>query len=122
MSRMAQVIARPSPDTMRVLDCPSPDRHVLVVGGGRVAARRVDTLARSALAVTVVATHLCDDMFDLLAERRITWENRAPRPSDLDDVWLVHAASGDATLDALVGAWVEAVRRAKAVSAESRSS
>lgn len=122
MVGMSQVSQSPAPDTIRVLDCPLPGRHVLVVGGGPVAARRVDELATSPHAVTVVATHLCDDMYDLLAERRITWENRAPRPSDLDDVWLVHTASGDAALDALVGAWVEVVRRARAVSAESRSS
>ena len=121
MVGMAQVSQRSAPDTVKVLDCPIPGRHVLVVGGGPVAARRGDALATSPHPVTVVATHLCDDMFDLLAERRITWENRAPRPSDLDGVWLVHAASGDAALDALVGRWVEAVRRAK-VSAESRPS
>lgn len=112
---------RQHPDSVRLVDSPSPDRHVLVVGGGRVAARRVDTLARSAALVTVVATHLCDDMFDLLAEHRITWVNRPPRASDLDGVWLVHAASGDAGLDALVSGWVEAVRREKAVTAEARS-
>lgn len=98
-------------DAVRVLDFPTPDRHVLVVGGGVVAAARVDALAPSAHAVTVVATQLCDDMFDLLAEGRITWENRAPRPSDLDRVWLVHAATGDAALDALVCGWVEARRQ-----------
>ncbi|WP_353953176.1 NAD(P)-dependent oxidoreductase [Knoellia sp. S7-12] len=108
-------------DTVRVLDFPTPDRHVLVVGGGLVAAVRVDALAQSAHKVTVIAAHLCDDMFDLLAERRITWENRAPRPSDLDRVWLVHAATGDAALDALVCGWVEARRQWRLVSGGRRS-
>lgn len=108
-------------DTVRVLDFPTPDRHVLVVGGGLVAAARVDALAPSAHAVTVVAAHLCDDMFDLLAERRITWENRAPRPSDLDRVWLVHAATGDAALDALVCGWVDVRRQWRLVSGGRRS-
>ena len=109
-------------DIVRLLAFPSPERHVLVIGGGRVAARRVDALARTPHPVTVVASQLCDDMFDLLAERRITWENRAPRQSDLDQVWLVHAASGDAALDALVCGWVEARRLLRVLSVESRSS
>ncbi len=104
-------------DTVRLLGFPRADRHVLVVGGGRVAAHRVDALARSNHPVVVIATHLCDDMFDLLAERRISWENRAPRPSDLDRAWLVHAATGDAALDALVCGWVESRRRPRRVSA-----
>ena len=44
---MATTPLREHPDSVRLLDCPAPDRHVLVIGGGRVAARRVDTLARS---------------------------------------------------------------------------
>ncbi|EAP99775.1 hypothetical protein JNB_06389 [Janibacter sp. HTCC2649] len=109
-------------DTVRVLDFPTPQRHVLVVGGGVVAAARVDALAQSSHAVTVIAATLCDDMFDLLAERRITWENRAPRPSDLDRVWLVHAATGDAALDAQVRGWVEARRQWRLLSGGRHSS
>lgn len=105
-------------DAVRLLDFPTPERHVLVVGGGVVAAARVGAFARTPHPVTVVASQICDDMFDLLAERRITWENRAPRQSDLDQVWLVHAASGDAALDARVCGWVEVRRLLQVISVE----
>lgn len=87
-----------------------------------MAASRVDALSRSSHAVTVVSPDLCDEMFDLLAEHRITWQNRLPCPSDLDRVWLIHAASDDADLDTLVCGWVEARRQSRAISVELHSS
>ena len=90
----------------RLLGRPTPGTHVLVVGGGAVAARRVHALARTGASVLVVAPRLSDAMFDLLAERRILWENRPVRESDLDAAWLVHVAAGDDRAEARVRAWV----------------
>jgi uroporphyrin-III C-methyltransferase/precorrin-2 dehydrogenase/sirohydrochlorin ferrochelatase len=111
---MAVTHARSTTDVTRLLDFPSADRHVLVIGGGHLAARRVHALARKSVPVTVVARTLCDELFDLLAERRISWENRSPVEADLDDVWLVHVATGDAEADAAVLGWVETRRRRRA--------
>jgi uroporphyrin-III C-methyltransferase/precorrin-2 dehydrogenase/sirohydrochlorin ferrochelatase len=89
-------------DRTRLLAFPRPDRRAVVVGGGPVAARRAAALTRARTPVTVFAPHLCDDVFDLLAERLVTWEDRWPTLADLQDAWLVHAASGDAQVDARV--------------------
>ncbi len=97
-------------DRTRLLAFPRPDRAALVVGGGPVAARRAAALTRSRTPVIVFAPALCDDAFDLLAEHLVTWENRWPTLEDLRSAWLVHAATGDARLDARVCALATAVR------------
>ena len=55
----------------------------MVVGGGLLAARRAAALTRAATPVAVFAPALCDEIFDLLAERLVTWENRWPTLADL---------------------------------------
>ena len=97
----------------RLLAPPAPGRHVLVVGGGAVAARRVQALSWTGATVVVVAPRLSDAMFDLLAERRIVWENRPVREADLDHAWLVHVAVGHARAEATVRDWVWRRRHAQ---------
>ncbi len=106
---------RTSVGLTRLLALPAPGRHVLVVGGGAVAARRVQALSWAGVTVLVVAPRLSDAMFDLLAERRITWENRPVREADLDQAWLVHVAVGCAQAEALVRSWVWRRRLAQEV-------
>ncbi len=101
---------RTSLDRTRLLALPRPDRKALVVGGGPLAARRAAALTRSRTPVIVFAPALCDDVFDLLAEHLVTWEDRWPILADLRDAWLVHAASGDAQVDARVCALASAWR------------
>ena len=103
----AQRIAR---DRTRLLGFPRPGRRAIVVGGGTMAARRAAALTRATTPVTVFAPALCDDVFDLLAERLVTWENRWPVEADLADAWLVHAATGDPELDARICLWAATVR------------
>lgn len=104
----AQRIAR---DRTRLLGFPRAGRRAIVVGGGVMAARRAAALTRATTPVTVFAPVLCDDVFDLLAERLVTWENRWPVEADLADAWLVHAATGDSEMDARVCSWAASVRQ-----------
>ncbi|MBM6405611.1 hypothetical protein JQN72_15305 [Phycicoccus sp. CSK15P-2] len=97
-------------DRTRLLAFPRPDRAAVVVGGGALAARRAAHLTRSRTPVVVFSPTLCDDVFDLLVEHLVTWENRWPTPRDLRRAWLVHAATGDAQLDARVCAMAARVR------------
>lgn len=85
-------------------------RPVLVVGGGPVAARRAQALADEGAAVHVVAPHVCEPLADLVVAGRARWSDREVVESDLDDVWLVHTATGERATDVAVVAWATARR------------
>ncbi|MCM3697724.1 uroporphyrinogen-III C-methyltransferase [Microbacterium oleivorans] len=85
-------------------------RRVVFVGGGAVAGRRVERFLNEGALVTVVAPALGDRLRDLVDAARVTWVARPVRADDVADAWLVHAATGDASVDAAVASWCEAVR------------
>lgn len=87
-------------------------RTVLVAGGGPVAARRARATWADGAVVRVVAPQLCEDLRDLVAEGagRVTWAARDVREQDLDDAWLVVAATDDSGANRDVGAWAHARR------------
>jgi siroheme synthase-like protein len=88
-------------------------RRCVVVGGGRIAARKVDGLLAADAEVHVVAPRLGDQMCTRRDEGRITVEERAFRPDDLDGAWLATAATDDHGVNSAVyeagderGVWV----------------
>lgn len=83
------------------------DRQVLAVGGGPVSARRVGDLLEAGAKVHLVAPYACEDVVELAAQGRITWSERDVLAADLDDVWLVHTATGDSAIDSSVREWCE---------------
>ena len=85
-------------------------RSVLVVGGGPVAARRAKGLLDAGARVTVVAPAACPALTDLADAGLLVWEPRPYRGSDVDAVWFVQTATGDAAVDAQVAADAEAQR------------
>jgi uroporphyrin-III C-methyltransferase/precorrin-2 dehydrogenase/sirohydrochlorin ferrochelatase len=85
-------------------------RPVLVVGGGPVAARRTKGLLDAGARVTVVAPVACPALTELADAGLLNWERRPYRTSDVDGVWFVQTATGDAAVDAQVSADAEAQR------------
>lgn len=85
-------------------------RAVLVVGGGPVAARRAKGLLDAGARVTVVAPVASAALLELADAGLLTWEQRTYQPSDVDAVWFVQTATGDAAVDAQVSADAEAQR------------
>jgi siroheme synthase-like protein len=85
-------------------------RAVLVVGAGRVAARKVGPLLTAGAQVTVVAPDVSEE-FDTFAGRAgITIEIRPFTHSDLDGKWLVIAATGSADINRWVSELAERAR------------
>ena len=80
------------------------ERQVLVVGGGRIAARRLGTLIQFCPNVTVVAPRLRPDLVALAGSGMITALERAYRESDLDGADLVLACTDDPKLNAAIAA------------------
>lgn len=70
------------------------DRRCVVVGGGRIATRKVRSLLESgATNVVVVAPECADDLVALQRDGRITIAARPFADSDLDGAWLVITAT-----------------------------
>ena len=79
-------------------------RRVLVVGGGPIAAGKLDALLRAGADVSVIAP----DVDPSIAAAPVRVERRGVEPRDLDDVWMVVAAATP-NVNAAVAA--EALRR-----------
>ncbi|MBU9835068.1 uroporphyrinogen-III C-methyltransferase [Rahnella sp. L72c] len=77
-------------------------RPVLVVGGGEVAARKIDLLLRAGAQVRIVAQSLSPELEQRRQAAEISWSAQAFLPEQLDDVFLVIAATDDAALNAEV--------------------
>jgi precorrin-2 dehydrogenase/sirohydrochlorin ferrochelatase len=71
------------------------NRPVLVVGGGAVAERKVETLLETGAVVTVVSPEITKQLQDYAHSKRITIRQRTFIPSDIDGVSLVISATDD---------------------------
>jgi len=67
----------------------------LVVGGGRVAERKIGALLRAGARVKIVSPRTTERIADLVKRRILTWRRGRFRPSDLRGVRLVVAATSD---------------------------
>lgn len=69
------------------------DRKCLVVGGGKVATRKVTLLKRAGAQITLVSPQLCDELHAQLEQGGITHVAREFQDEDLGDCVLVIAAT-----------------------------
>ena len=82
-------------------------RPCLVVGGGRVGARKVDTLNQCGAVVTVVSPEVSPMILQLAAARTIELKQRPYRSSDMDGMFLVIGATDDEMLNRQINADAE---------------
>jgi uroporphyrin-III C-methyltransferase/precorrin-2 dehydrogenase/sirohydrochlorin ferrochelatase len=84
------------------------DSPVLVVGGGKAAARKAELASRAGAAVTVLAADVSDDMATLIAERGLTHATHDVSRADMEDCSLAFGASDDEALNERVHALAQA--------------
>jgi siroheme synthase-like protein len=77
-------------------------RRCVVVGAGRIAARKIAALVDAGAAVHVVAPEVGDEVRGWADAGTVTLDERPFSPTDLDDAWLATAATGDPAVDAEV--------------------
>jgi uroporphyrin-III C-methyltransferase/precorrin-2 dehydrogenase/sirohydrochlorin ferrochelatase len=70
-------------------------RPCLLVGGGKVAARKATMLLRAGAMVTIVAPGCCTELRDRAQRGEVTLIERAFEPADIDNAVLVIAATDD---------------------------
>ena len=76
--------------------------RAIVVGGGRVAARKVDLLARAGARVTVVAPELHEDLHSVIAIGELTHLAETFTPAHLDGAAIAIAATGSKDVNTAV--------------------
>ena len=77
-------------------------KRALVVGAGRIAARRAGVLMDFCGQVVVVGPKVHPDLEALAASGRVTLDRRAFAPGDLENAGLVVAATDDPSLNARI--------------------
>lgn len=82
-------------------------RQCLVVGGGRVGSRKVDTLVQCGAVVTVVSAEVSPTVKQLADEKAILLKQRAYRASDVEGMFLVIGATDNETLNRQINADAE---------------
>src|SRR6476619_7301307 len=85
-------------------------RRVVVVGGGRVALRRVSRLLDAGADVWLVSAEAGAALAGYAAAGRLRWERRGYEPGDLDGAWLALACTDDPAVNAAVAAEAERLR------------
>ncbi|MBM3659027.1 MAG: hypothetical protein FJW95_05925, partial [Actinobacteria bacterium] len=77
-------------------------RRCVVVGAGRIAARKVEALLEAGADVHVVAPEADDRIREWADAGALTWHSRRFAPDDLDDAWLATTATADDTVNGAV--------------------
>lgn len=84
-------------------------RRCVVVGGGRVAARKVSSLRKADADVVVIAPELEPRLLQRVDANDVEWLDRAYRSGDLENAFVVIAATDDPDINERV--WREAEER-----------
>ena len=84
-------------------------RETVVIGGGSVAARKVEGLLAADAQVKVISPVLVPELQNLVASGNISYTQRTYQEGDLDGVFLAIAATDDLSVNHAV--WAEATRR-----------
>lgn len=81
------------------------NRRAIVVGGGLVASRKVQSLLDSGALVTVISPELENSLKELEKSGEITWVNRLVSRSDIKDAYIVITATNDSEVNNNVASW-----------------
>jgi len=75
------------------------DRNCVVIGGGKVALRKINDLIEAGALITVIAVEPLPEIENLSGSGEVKLLKRRFKPGDLDDAFLVFAATNDKTLN-----------------------
>jgi len=74
-------------------------RKVVVVGGGNIAQTKIENLLETGPKIVVIAPSISDPLANLAREGKIAHEARNFEDADLDNSWLVIAATNDSEIN-----------------------
>ncbi|HDR8151509.1 TPA: NAD(P)-binding protein [Bacillus cereus] len=75
------------------------EKHVVVIGGGKVAGFKIIPLLKQGADIVVISPELDANLVKLVEEKKIRWYQREYEKSDIKSAFLVVAASSDSILN-----------------------
>jgi precorrin-2 dehydrogenase / sirohydrochlorin ferrochelatase len=78
-------------------------KRVVVVGGGKVAERKVSSLLDTGASIIVISPEATDRLKKLAGEKKVEWRQKQYLSGDLTDAFMVFAATDDRGLNQRVG-------------------
>lgn len=75
------------------------DRNVVVVGGGKIALRRLKLFMEEGAQITVVSPHVVAEIEVLYHEKRLQWLKKKVEVSDLEPAFMIIAATNDPSIN-----------------------
>lgn len=78
------------------------NQHVVVIGGGKVAERKIHGLLEAEGKITVVAPAATAGIQQLAAAGKLVWRKKTFSPDDLEDAWIVIAATNNRSVNEAV--------------------
>ncbi|WP_422660151.1 precorrin-2 dehydrogenase/sirohydrochlorin ferrochelatase family protein [Paenibacillus sp. EC2-1] len=70
-------------------------RNCLVIGGGAVAERKVESLLAAGASIHIISPSISSRLYDLVLSKMIQWTAKNYEDGDLNSAFLVHAATND---------------------------
>ncbi|MGM7635120.1 precorrin-2 dehydrogenase/sirohydrochlorin ferrochelatase family protein [Bacillus sp. Hm123] len=78
-------------------------KQVVVIGGGKVAARKVASLVEAKAVVQVVSPEVSSEMAELIAHHPIDWQQKSFQKQDVEAAFVVFAATNDRKVNEYIG-------------------
>lgn len=79
------------------------NKQIIIIGGGVVASRRIQSFLTEQAKVTVVSPVLSEPLQQLFTEGAFTWKNRPFHEGDVQDAFIVIAATNSREVNAHIG-------------------
>lgn len=83
------------------------DKKIIVVGGGPVAVKRVRRLLSFGAIVKIIAKEITEEMGELAQNSRVSLEKREVSKEDIEDAYLVIAATDNREVNHSVQSWAK---------------
>ncbi|WP_163526503.1 NAD(P)-binding protein [Halobacillus ihumii] len=74
-------------------------KKVVVVGGGKVAKRKIDSLLMSKAQLTVISPNLTDELHSYYETGSIEWKQKNFTPADIEEAFLIVAATNSESVN-----------------------
>ncbi len=84
-------------------------QRILVVGGGKVATRKIQVLLKTNAEIQIISPEITQNIESLISEKRVSVIKKHFSPNDLDNCALVFAATNDPNLNDFISD--EAIKR-----------